>query len=60
MYCFIATYYDVDADAETKREIKFDGQFLESEKECYMHAMHIAYDGTKSNECFISLELLYC
>lgn len=34
----------MDNDEEIIVEIKFDGQFMENDKECYMYAMNRAYD----------------
>ena len=60
MYLFKANYLNCDTDEELTRDIEIDGQFLDSEKECYLCAMARAYEEKKINECFISIELFYC
>lgn len=60
MYIFEAHYQDMDEDFEIVRVIKFDGQFFDSEKECYMYAMSKAYDMMQKNECFSFLEFIAC
>lgn len=39
MYIFEATYENMDTFTERKTPIKFDGQFLETDQECYVYAM---------------------
>ena len=60
MYYFEAHYINMDDDVEITKKIVFDGQFLCSEKECYMYAMARAYDMTEENEMFASLEFIAC
>lgn len=60
MYIFEAHYIDMDNDEEIIVEIKFDGQFMENDKECYMYAMNRAYDLKKENECLVTLEFIAC
>ena len=36
MFIFEADYIDMDTDAKITRKIEFNGQFLDSEKECYL------------------------
>lgn len=60
MYIFEAHYIDMDDDSEIIRPIKFDGQFFDNEKECYMYAMSKAYDMMQKNECFTILEFIAC
>lgn len=50
----------MDNDEEITRKIEFDGQFFETEKECYLYAMRKAYDMKEKNECFGSLEFIAC
>ena len=60
MYYFMATYENMDSCKKISKNIKFDGQFFNTEKECYMHAMEIAYSMKKENECLASVEFLAC
>lgn len=60
MYWFVAHYSDVYTGEQTTRKIEFDGQFFDSEKDCYLYAMGVAYDMTGENECFGGIELLAC
>ena len=60
MYFFEAHYINMDDDTEVTKKIEFDGQFFESEKECYLYAMSKAYDMTEKNELFSSLEFIAC
>ena len=60
MYYFEAHYINMDNDAEIIKKINFDGQFLDSDRECYLYAMSRAYDMTKENEMFASLEFIAC
>ena len=60
MYRFNAKYYNIDTDTETTKEIYFDGQFFNSEREIYCYAMGKAFDLTAKNECFVSIELISC
>ena len=60
MYLFEAHYINMDTDEEFTRSIEFDGQFLDSEKECYLYAMGKAYDLTEENELLASLEFIAC
>ena len=58
MYLFIAHYINMDNNTESSKTIEFDGQFLDSERECYMYAMFKAYELRESNEMFSSLEFI--
>ena len=60
MYSFKAYYTNVFTCKEITRDICFDGQFFNDEKECYMYAMSKAYDMVKDNECFDRIELIAC
>lgn len=60
MYLFEAHYINMDTDKEITRSIEFDGQFFDSEKECYLYAMEKAYDMKQKNECFSSLKFIAC
>ena len=60
MYYFMATYENMDSFQKLTRNIKFYGQFFKTEKECYMHAMEVAYSFTKENECLVSVEFIAC
>ena len=60
MYIFEAHYINMDNNKEETRTIKFDGQFFENEKECYLYAMSKAYDMIRKNECFSSLDFVAC
>ena len=39
MYVFEAHYIDMDTEIELIRNIEFDGQFFDTEKDCYLYAM---------------------
>ena len=60
MYYFIAHYTDLNTDKPIEKNIEFDGQFLDSERECYLYAMGKAYDMMKENEIFDILESMAC
>lgn len=60
MYYFAAHYINMDNDFEIVKPIKFDGQFFDSEKECYVYAMVKAYDMTEKNEMLASVEFIAC
>ena len=60
MYLFEAYYINMDTDTKTTKKIEFDGQFFDTEKEIYLYAMSKAYDMTRENECFSSLEFIAC
>lgn len=60
MYYFMAHYINMDTSEEIERKIVFDGQFLDNEKQCYLHAMGIAYDMMGKNEIFDNLEFVAC
>ena len=59
MWLFVAHYVNMDTEDEISRSIEFDEHDL-SNKECYLHAMSIAYDMKKTNECLGSLEFIAC
>ena len=60
MYYFEAHYINMDNGAEIIKKINFDGQFFDSDKECYLYAMSRAYDMQEENEMFASLEFIAC
>lgn len=60
MYIFEAHYTNMENDEEITRKIEFDGQFMESDKECFMYAMSKAYDMKENNECLGSVEFIAC
>lgn len=60
MYFFKAHYVNMETNEEITRPIEFNGQSLDSEKECYIYAMGEAYDLTGKNELFYSLEFIAC
>ena len=60
MYFFLAHYINMDTATETTKKIEFDGQFFDTEKEIHLYAMSRAYDMTKENEMFSSLEFIAC
>lgn len=60
MYRFNAHYINMDNDETRTQEIYFSEQFFKSEKECYIHAMSIAYDGAAKNECLVNVEFISC
>ena len=60
MYLFEAHYINMDTNKSVSRKIEFDGQFFESEKECYLYAMERAYEVKQGNECFDNLEFISC
>lgn len=59
MWLFIAHYVDMNTEDKIDRSIEFDEHDLSS-KECYLHAMSVAYDMKKPNECLGSLEFISC
>lgn len=60
MYWFVAHYINMDNDTEVSKPIEFDGQFFDSERDIYLHAMGRAYDMKLKNECFDNLEFIAC
>ena len=60
MWYFEAHYTNMYTFEEITRKIKFDGQFFDNEKECYIYAMSKAYDMTEKDECFSILEFIAC
>ena len=60
MYIFVAHYVDMNTDSTNERKMELNGQFFDSEKEIYLYAMGKAFDMTKENECFSSLEFIAC
>ena len=60
MYIFEAHYMDMKNHEEIIIEIKFDGQFMENDKECYMYVMSRAYDLREENWCLASVEFIAC
>lgn len=60
MYLFAGHYINMENDEVITREITFEEQYLENEKECYLCAMEKAYDMMKKNECLAALEFIAC
>lgn len=60
MYLFEAHYINMDNDEEITRKIEFDGQFLENDKECYVHAMTKACELKEKNELLCTVEFIAC
>lgn len=60
MWYFEAHYTNMDDLTEVVKPISFDGQFFDSEKECYIYAMSMAYDMMEKNESLDILEFLAC
>ena len=60
MYIFEAHYINMDNDTETVKTIKFDGQFIGNERECYIYAMEKAYDMAEKNELLVNVEFIAC
>lgn len=58
MYLFEAHYIKLNSDIEIVKKIEFNGQSLDSERECYLYAMGIAYDKTQHDEMFATLEFI--
>lgn len=59
MYLFEAVYENVYTGEKITRNIEFDGDnLLDSEKDCYVHAMGKAYDLMTTNECLVSVDLI--
>ena len=60
MYGFEAIYSNMDTFEERTERIEFDGQSFPDERECYLYAMRVAYDKTHDDECFVTLNFIYC
>ncbi len=60
MYLFEAHYINMDTDEKITRSVEFNGQFFDTEKECYLYAMDKAYDMMETNETFDNLEFIAC
>ena len=60
MYLFVARYINMESEDEIIREITFEGQYIESEKEGYLCAMEKAYDMIEKNEYLAALEFIAC
>ena len=60
MWIFEAHYMNMETEEESTVKIKFDGQFLGSEKEAYLYAMRKAYDRKSKEECLESVEFIAC
>lgn len=58
MYLFEAHYIKLGSNTEIIRKIEFNGQHFDSERDCYLHAMGIAYDKIQPHEMFASLEFI--
>ena len=60
MYYFEAHYFNIEDEIEFIRHIKFDGQFFDNEKACYIYAMTKAYEMQEKGECLVSVEFIAC
>lgn len=60
MYYFTAEYINMDTDEVIQRAIKFDGQFLQNEAECFIYAMRKAYEMKADNELLSKVEFIAC
>ena len=61
MYLFEAVYQNMDTGEEVTRTIEFDGgNIYQTEKECFIYAMHQAYNMKHANECLSNLEFIGC
>lgn len=60
MYLFEGRYINTRTGKGAVKKVEFNGQSLDSEKECYLEAMGMAYDMIESDEEFVSLEFLGC
>lgn len=60
MFLFEAHYINMEIEEETTKLIEVDGQFFDSEKECYLCAMSKAYDLIEDYEMFCSLKFIAC
>lgn len=60
MYFFEAHYINIETEKEIIKPIEFDGQFLNSEKECYLYAMEKAYDLIEKDEILLLLKFISC
>lgn len=60
MYWFEAHYTRMNDDKKITRKIEFNGQFFDTEKECFLYAMNKAYDMIEANEIFDNLEFIAC
>lgn len=60
MYYFNAHYYDMEQDCDVTKTIKFDGQFIGTEKDCFIYATGKAYDMAEEHEIFFGIELISC
>lgn len=60
MYCFWAHYTHIPTEQVITKEIRFDGQFFNNEKECYIYAMGKAYDMKEDCLSLDGIELIYC
>ena len=60
MWYFEAFYINMNDDSERRINIKFDGQFFNSEEEIYIYAMTKAYKEKKNHETLVSVEFVAC
>lgn len=60
MYRFDAHYTNMVTFEEVTKKIEFDGQFFDSEKDCYLYAMGEAFDMIEKDESLNSVELICC
>lgn len=59
MYEFTATYENIDTGKERTVDIElYDHGFFKTEKEIYVHAMQLAYDQKRKDECLSKLEFV--
>jgi hypothetical protein len=58
MYLFEAHYMDTMSGIDIIKPIEFNNQFFSDQRDCYLYAMGKAYDMTKPEELFSSLEFI--
>lgn len=57
---FKAVYINLDDNNRIVRIFSFDDQFLNSIKDCYIHAMKVAMNMCNGNEFLSCLEYISC
>ncbi len=61
MYMFVSHYINVISGKKRNEIIEFGDNFCDTEKECYLLAMSVAYDKmNKKTEIFDKLEFIAC
>ena len=60
MYLFELHYIDIDTGRKISKGLEIDRQLFDTEKEVFLYAMNMAYDMTKENELFSSVEFIGC